>query len=408
MHPSEIELGLERVRAVADRLQLSPGSMKTVVVAGTNGKGSTVAALQAIALEHGLSVGAYTSPHILEFNERVQLDGEPVSDASLCQAFSAVEQARGDVQLTYFEFTTLAALVCFDAFQPHWRILEVGLGGRLDAVNIVDADVTLVTNIQLDHEAWLGSDRESIAREKAGVFRAGIPAICAELAPPANLVELAAQAQALWMHQGEHFTLEQGADHWRWNGRDADGAAVEVTGSGVLQLAPDAVAGAIQAALMLAPGLQPELIAAALQGLRLRGRCQFIPTDFGLMVLDVAHNPAAAVRLARVLGNTKTAGKTHVLFAMLADKRADQFATTLASEIDGQWWLPQLQVPRAKAAAELAAQCAGPVHIMPSVDAAIDAAMSTMDRADRLVVTGSFFTVSAVLHALATRGIHLE
>jgi dihydrofolate synthase/folylpolyglutamate synthase len=409
MHPAEIELGLDRVRGVAQSLSLNLGQMKMVVIAGTNGKGSTVAALQAIALKHGLSVGAYTSPHLLDFSERIQLDGRPLSDDVLCRAFAEIEKARGTTRLTFFEFTTLAALVCFNQYQPHICLLEVGLGGRLDAVNIIDADITVITNIQLDHEAWLGLDRQTIAREKAGIFRAGVPAICAEKQPPSNLAQLARDKGAVWMRQGEDFCLQQDGAGWCWRGDDVDGRAVLVCGQGVLKLEPDAVAAAIQASLLFLPLPQLQLVALAVESLCLRGRCQFLSTEHGTIVLDVAHNPAAASRLATVLGQKKSKGKTHAIFAMLSGKRALEFTAALKPHIDGQWWLPRLRTPRAQAARQLATSAS--LHhtvVMENTEAALEQALAAMGEDDRLLVTGSFYTVAEVVEALEKRGINFE
>lgn len=413
LHPEEIELGLERVRSVADRLDLNLKRLKTVVIGGTNGKGSTVASLQAIALKHGLSVGSYTSPHLLAFNERIQLDGQVVCDATLCRAFTAVDQARDGIPLTYFEFTTLAAFYCFDLYQPHLCLLEVGLGGRLDAVNIIDADVTIVTNIELDHEAWLGNDRDSIAREKAGIFRAGVPAICGELSPPDTLRQAAWEKQAHWVQNGVDFSLHQDVKGWCWRGCDVSGKPIELRAEGRLALHQDAVAAAIQAFCLVISDPQPQLIALALGSLVLPGRCQKLVTKHGTIVLDVAHNPAAAGRLATALAETRSEGTTHILFAMLADKRADQFADVLAAQVDGDWWLPQLPVRRAAAAADLADFLVamgrvGNVHLMPSVDDALEQALARMDRRDRLIVTGSFYTVAEAMHSLLQRGIKVE
>jgi dihydrofolate synthase/folylpolyglutamate synthase len=380
-----------------------------VVIAGTNGKGSTVAALQAILLKHGVSVGAYTSPHLLRFNERIQLDGEPVSDAALCQAFARVERARGAIALTYFEFTTLAALLCFDRFAPHICLLEVGLGGRLDAVNIIDADITVVTNIQLDHEAWLGGDRETIAVEKAGIFRAGTPAICAEREPPLNLEQIAVDKHALWMQQGDDFSLQQQDSGWAWRGIDADGNAVEFDSQAKLKLHPDAVSAAIQAAMLLLPQPSFDLVAMALESAQLSGRCQILEARGVTIVLDVAHNPAAASRLANVLEQTKTAGRTHIIFAMLADKRCAQFIDELELLVDGQCWLPQLQTARAQSAQQLADSLDSlQPQVIGSTGDAIEQALATMSKGDRLLVTGSFYTVAEALQALEKRGIKLE
>jgi dihydrofolate synthase/folylpolyglutamate synthase len=413
LHPREIELGLERVRVVAERMRLDIGRMKTVVVGGTNGKGSTVASLQAIASKHGLSVGSYTSPHLLAFNERIRIDAQPVSDHALCRAFCAVEQAREQTPLTYFEFTTLAALYCFDLYQPHLCLLEVGLGGRLDAVNIIDADVTIVTNVQMDHEAWLGHDREAIAREKAGIFRAGVPAICAELSPPEMLHRQAIEKGAQWLQNGEDFSLAGDGEGWHWQGRDASGRPLAVTGNGSLAVHRDAAAAAIQAALFVIPEPQPDLIALALASVALAGRCQQLTTRFGSIVLDVAHNPAAVSRLASMLAEIPGEGKTHLLFAMLADKRADKCARALVPVIDGCWWLPQLQASRALPAAAMAAVLAtvegvGDVRMADDVATALELAFNGMTTKDRLVVTGSFFTVAAAMQWLSQRGTAFE
>ncbi len=413
LHPQDIELGLERVRAVAERMSLDIRRMKTVVVGGTNGKGSTVASLQAIASKHGLSVGSYTSPHLLAFNERIQIDAQPVGDDALCRAFGAVEQAREQTPLTFFEFTTLAALYCFDLYQPHLCLLEVGLGGRLDAVNIVDGDVVIVTNIQMDHEAWLGHDRSAIAREKAGIFRAGVPAICAELSPPEILRQQAIEKGSQWLQNGRDFSFAEDSEGWHWQGCDASGRPLKVIGKGSLAVHRDTVAAAIQAALFVIPEPQPVLIALALASVALAGRCQQLTTRFGFIVLDVAHNPAAASRLANILAETQGEGKTHLLFAMLADKSADQCARALVPVVDGCWWLPQLQASRALPAAAMAGLLAsvegvGDVHLTEDVATALELALTAMTSKDRLVVTGSFYTVAAAMQWLSQRGIGFE
>ena len=216
LHPSEIELGLDRVAQVAGRLGLSLADSQVITVAGTNGKGSTVTLVRDILMAHGFTTATYTSPHLTHFNERICIDGQPQSDAQICHALEKVDSARGQTSLTYFEFTTLAALWIFQQARPHYCLLEVGLGGRLDAVNIIEPDITVVTNIELDHQAWLGQDRNSIAREKAGIFRAGIPAICGQASAPAALRDAAAAVGAIWVQAGEAFKLSVDHDQWRW------------------------------------------------------------------------------------------------------------------------------------------------------------------------------------------------
>ncbi len=409
LHPEEIELGLERVQAVAQRLALDLRAPQLVVVAGTNGKGSTVAALQSILLKHGLSVASYTSPHLQVFNERIVLDGEPVDDDTLCHAFSEVERARNGVALTYFEFTTLAALYCFSQYQPHICLLEVGLGGRLDAVNIVDAELVVVTNIQLDHENWLGTDRDAIAREKAGVFRTGVPVICAEAEPPEGLLDAASEKGVNWLQKGVDFFLQQDSAGWRWRGRDSAGSSHEVCGQGQLALHPDALAAAIQACYLLLEQPRPALVSQALEGLDLGGRCQFLDTRYGSILLDVAHNPAAMKRLAEVLKASPVSGKTHIIFAMLEGKRVAECAAALQLYIDGDWWLPQLRAGRARSCGDVASDIAPcRYRCMTSTDEALECALSALEAGDRLLVAGSFYTVSETMASLARRGISFE
>ena len=410
LHPREIELGLTRVSRVAERMQLDLSASRVVIVGGTNGKGSTVAALQAIGLHHGLSVGSYTSPHLLHFNERIRIDGQALDDATLCQLFEEVERARGDVSLTYFEFSTLAALRVFQHHRPHWCILEVGLGGRLDAVNIVDPDVAVVTNIQLDHQDWLGPDRESIAREKAGIFRAGVPALCAERDPPPGLRAAALAVGARWLQAGADFDLAlDGVGGWRWHGLDQEGAPLAVSGTQPLRLEPSAVAVALQAAALLLDVPAVAVLARAVAEASLTGRCQTVRCGGREVVLDVAHNPAAAQRLAAYLHSRPVAGRTHVVLAIMADKDAPGFGAVLAPVAEGRWWLPQLDVQRARAPRQLQALLPGVDSLLSgSVADAVAAALGQMNDGDRVVVTGSFYTVAAALRFLAKRGLDGE
>lgn len=404
-----MELGLDRVLAVARMLRLDLSASKVVVVGGTNGKGSTVAALQAIALSHGLSVASYTSPHLLRFNERIQIDGKPLDDEAICRAFEEVEKQRGGIRLTYFEFTTLAALVCFQYFRPHWCLLEVGLGGRLDAVNIIDADIALVSNIQLDHQGWLGEDREAIALEKAGIFRASIPAICSEQAPPEALRLAALSIGAQWMQAGETFTMTVSPRGWAWRGVGRKGERVELTGGRLPVLESSAVAGALQASLLLLDTPQAELLVDAVSTVTLPGRCQAIEAGAFKLVLDVAHNPAAGARLCADLRQRGCTGETHLILAMLMDKDGEAFCAALAPAIDGRWWLPQLPVSRAMPPAELAAFVPGRAGLpVADVEEALAQALSMMGDADRLVVAGSFHTVAETIQALGRRGLEFE
>ncbi|MEM9300850.1 MAG: bifunctional folylpolyglutamate synthase/dihydrofolate synthase [Pseudomonadota bacterium] len=263
LHPADIELGLDRVRVVAARLGIERAARRQLVVAGTNGKGSSVAVLEALGRAHGWTTATYTSPHLVHYNERIRFDGEPVDDASLCAAFERVDAARGEVPLTYFEFGTLAALDLIRRAAVDLAVLEIGLGGRLDAVNIIDGDGALVTAIGLDHMEYLGPDRAAIGREKAGVFRAGQPAVCADVDAPATIAAVATEVGAAYRERGQDFDVGYGADGWVLNlGSVAlDGLPWPVAGA---QHAVDNAAGAL--ALMDALGWLPgrEAIDAAI------------------------------------------------------------------------------------------------------------------------------------------------
>lgn len=395
---------------VAARLQLDLSASRLIVVGGTNGKGSTVAALQAIGRAHGLSVGSYTSPHLLRFNERIRIDDRTLDDETLCRLFEEVEQARGDITLTYFEFSTLAALRVFQHYRPHWCVLEVGLGGRLDAVNIVDADVAVVTNIQLDHQDWLGHDREAIALEKAGIFRAGVPALCGEPEPPRSLRAAAQALGARWLQAGADFELTATAEgSWRWRGVDRRGAHLALSGAAALQLERAAVAVALQAAALLLESPVAPVLAQAVVRARLTGRCQTVHCQGREVILDVAHNPAAAARLAEFLRSQPVDGRTHVICAIMADKDAIGFGAALAPVANGCWWLPRLDVPRARPPRQLQALLAGVDSVVSdSLEEALGAALAQLREGDRIVVTGSFYTVAAAMQSLAMRGVNVE
>ncbi|MDR2213105.1 MAG: bifunctional tetrahydrofolate synthase/dihydrofolate synthase, partial [Pseudomonadales bacterium] len=257
LHPSTIDLGLERVRQVYERLALDLRHSRIVIVGGTNGKGSTVTMLASVLRAAGYRVGTYTSPHLLRYNERVAIDGEPVSDADLCRAFAAVEALRGEVSLTYFEYGTLAALALFAERRPDYLLLEVGLGGRLDAVNIVEPELSILTNVALDHLDWLGDTREAIGREKAGIFRPGKYALYGELDPPQSVLSEAARIGALLLRQGEDFSWEDNGDTWTWRGRDARGAELTLSALPRNGFPLDNAATVVQALQLLVPHPNP-------------------------------------------------------------------------------------------------------------------------------------------------------
>lgn len=405
-HPTAIELGLDRVAAVRARLGLDPG-FPIITVGGTNGKGSTCAFLEAMLQAAGFRTGCYTSPHLLTYNERVRISGRSVDDASLIRAFEAVEAARGDVSLTYFEFGTLAAVWLFVEAGVEAAVLEVGLGGRLDAVNVFDADVAIVTTVDLDHMEYLGPDRESIGREKAGIFRAGRPAVCADHAPPASLLAHAEGIGARLRRIDHDFGADVHAGQWRFWRRDGErrlsrDALPLPTLVGAYQL--DNAAAAIEALACLAERL-PVTQADIRRGLmeaRLPGRFQVLAGK-PQRILDVAHNPHAARALSANLARMPQAARTLGVLAMLADKDLEGVIAAMAPHVD-RWFVADLPPPRGATADRLAqvlatvapekrAQCfATPAE-------AYHAACVAAGQDDRILIFGSFYTVAAVLAA---------
>ncbi len=396
-HPRQIELGLERIAAVAQRLALPRPAPLVITVAGTNGKGSCVACLEAMLRAAGQRVGCYTSPHLLHYNERVCIDGEPVSDADLCRAFEAVFAALGDTSLTYFEFGTLAALWLLAQQPLDVAVLEVGLGGRLDAVNLIDADVAVVTAIDLDHQDWLGDDRESIGREKAGIFRSGRPAICVDPQPPRSVIEAANTLGARWLAAGVAFEFESDGVVWHWRGSAFDGAPFYRD----LPLPPlplPSAAAALTALHATGRPLPEAAIRAGLASVQLPGRFQRLRRNGVEIILDVAHNPHAARYLAARLAALPKA-ETVALFAVMADKDLDGMIEPLRGCF-GQWLAGGLpDNPRALPAEKLAQRLAtqGVEARSGAVDALLEQALTSLAPGSRLVVFGSFFTVAAAL-----------
>lgn len=406
LHPVAIELGLDRVRRVAVALNLAP-VFPVLIVGGTNGKGSTCAFLEAILSAAGYRTGLYTSPHLLRYNERVRVDGIDASDAALVAAFEAVEIARGDTSLTYFEFGTLAAMAQFMVAGVDVAILEVGLGGRLDAVNLWDADVALVTSIDLDHQDYLGDTREAIGFEKAGIYRPGRPAICADPAPPASLVGHAKTIGADFLRVGVDFLLERGTSDWTWHGRQSTWRGLPLPAlSGAYQLRNAAAALAALETLAVRLPVSEAAIRAGLVNARIRGRFQRISTEPEL-ILDVAHNPEAARALAATLAEQPVRGRTLGVVGMLADKDAAGVFEALAGRIDG-WWTCTPDSPRARDAASLAEAIraclpGAAVAVETTPVAALAAARSAALEGDRILAFGSFHTVAAVLDHAATQ-----
>ena len=401
-HPAAIALGLDRVREVASRMGLAKPPV-AITVGGTNGKGSTCAFLETILVGAGYRVGLYTSPHLLRYNERVRLSGEEASDAVLVEAFERVEAARGATPLTYFEFATLAALHVFAAAEVEAAILEVGLGGRLDAVNIVDADVACVVSVDLDHQSYLGPDRESIGFEKAGIFRAGHPAIFGDNEPPRRLVEHAQAIGADLMLLGRDFRYEAHERQWDFIGRKGARRAMPMPAlRGRWQLKNASVA---LAALDEVGEALPVSLGEVKRGLalvRLPGRLQALPGRPSV-VLDVAHNPHAARALAEGLGEMGYYENTLAVFAMLADKDIGGVVDAMRGRVD-RWFVSAADVERAAPGAEVAKILAsrGLGHLtrtFATIPAALAAARREAGPNDRIVVFGSFHTVAEALRS---------
>jgi dihydrofolate synthase/folylpolyglutamate synthase len=407
LHPKTIELGLDRVRTVKQRLGLDPG-FPIVTVGGTNGKGSTCALLEAILSAAGYRVGCYTSPHLLAYNERVRIGREPATDEALCRAFEVVEAARGEVSLTYFEFGTLAAMWLFQEGGLEAAVLEVGLGGRLDAVNVFDADVAVVTGVDIDHTEYLGSTREAIGREKAGIYRSNRPAICADADPPQTLVDHARGIDADLRLLGRDFGYEDQGLQWRyWSGksgaqrqRDALPYPALV---GAYQLGNAAAALAALDALAERLPVNQADIRRGLHEVALPGRFQVLPGR-PTRILDVAHNPQAARALAANLARQPGAGRTLAVLAMLRDKDMAAVVQAVKAHVD-QWYLATLPPPRGASAQSLhealvAAGTTGAARLFDDVAAAYRAACLAAAQNDRILIFGSFYTVAAVLAEL--------
>ena len=406
LHPSAIELGLDRVRRVRDALGLNP-AFPLIIVGGTNGKGSTCAYLEAILGAAGYKTGLYTSPHLLRYNERVRIAGIEASDADLVVALERIDAARGDTSLTYFEFGTLGAMLQFVDAGVDVAVLEVGLGGRLDAVNVFDADAAIVTSVDLDHMDYLGDTREKIGFEKAGIYRAGRPALCADPVPPASLLEHARHIGADLRCVGREFSAQRDDGQWTYRGPDMTWPGLPLPAmAGAFQLRN---AAAALAALEVLCGRLPVDGQAIRQGLataRAAGRFQRIARAPDV-ILDVAHNPEAARALAATLRAQPVAGRTLAVVGMLADKDADGVFAALAGEIDA-WWACTPDSPRAQDAAALAARLRphaehAPIHVQPDASTALAEAQRAAREGDRILVFGSFYTVAAVLDHAATQ-----
>ncbi len=406
LHPTAIDMGLDRVRAVAARMAMTRPAPLVVTVTGTNGKGSTCAFIASLLNAQGLKIGSYSSPHLLRYNERVLLSGREASDAELCEAFAVVEAARGEISLTYFEMGTLAAFWLFERAGLDAVVLEVGLGGRLDAVNIVDADLAVITNIGLDHADWLGNSRESVAYEKAGILREGKPALCGDLDPPQPLLDHANSLSAPLLLRGRDFDLAMGARDWHWRGVDAAGAPLELHGLPMLTLPMENAALALQAYAMLGLPWDPARLARALLQTRVVGRLDSRQVVWNgrriALLLDVGHNPHAAAFLAQRLEQRPVAGTRLAVFGLLADKDLAGVLDALVPSIS-DWAVAPLPTPRTQSATQLAAallERGASVSEYATIEQALEAQCARAESVDEILVFGSFYCVAAALEWL--------
>ncbi len=401
-HPQPIAMGLERVREVAARMGLGAPAARSIVVGGTNGKGSTVAFIEALARAAGWKVGAYTSPHLLAYNERVRIDGSDVDDATLVAGFNTVEDARGDTALTYFEYGTLCALWIFQQAGLDLAVLEVGLGGRLDAVNIVDADVAVITTVDIDHADWLGDDREAIGTEKAGIIRGWKPVILGEIDPPSSVLRRAYVLGANAIRFGSDFFAEAlDAERWRW--RDV-AFRIELPQPALwAPIQRNNAATAIAALRALDKPVPRAAWAQGVAAVQVAGRLQRFERNGVEVLVDVGHNPQAAAALAAALQARPAAGRTLAVYAALADKDAAGVVAALQARID-RWHLAGLGGARAQSAEQLrerlAGTAAGNAALSATVAQALAGALEQARRGDRVLVFGSFHTVAEALPLL--------
>lgn len=396
IHPTEIDLGLDRVLVVLRRLFRNKPVARVITVAGTNGKGSTVGTLEALLQASGRRTGAYTSPHLQNYNERIRINGKDIDDATLISAFEKVEAVRGSVTLTYFEFGTLAAFVALSESGVQDWILEVGLGGRLDAVNVIDADLAIITSVDIDHVAFLGDNREVIGFEKAGILRPGIPAVVADMDPPRSVLQQAVAQRVALVRAGQDYTIHEAV---------ADSGEASATlhvqeltirlPAGPLPV--QSVAAAVMAMRTLEPGMEVSVIETALARVTVPGRFERLEREPDLYV-DVGHNPHAAnwlcARLKALKGDSR---KVHAVYAALGDKDVEGVARAMAPVVDS-WYLAGLDVPRGLGSEALKAKlepCAlMQVSTHDSVANAIAEAKSHAGKNNVVIVFGSFFTVA--------------
>jgi dihydrofolate synthase / folylpolyglutamate synthase len=419
LHPQTIDMGLERLQRVLERLRWRQPAIPVITIAGTNGKGSVAAYSSAFLTAAGLKVGTFTSPHLRDYRERIRVAGEPVSSAALIEAFERIEAAcrgsdaahdsSGPISLTFFEWNALAALLVFEAARLDAWVLEVGMGGRLDAVNVVDPTVAVVVSIGLDHQEYLGSTLEAIALEKAGIMRRGSPAVLGSREMPPALAARARALGAPLKRLGFEYDFTRQADLWRYRGPRWDLPDLPAPALlGETQFGN--AAAAIAAVEALGPPIEvsAQAIASGLRAVKLRARFQVIDTSGPRWILDVAHNPDAAGVLARNLEMLPARGRTLAVCGILADKDASGVAAALRERID-EWWLASTEGARGTSGAELAARMKphidAPVHIVSDIAAGCGQALAAASVADRIVVFGSFHTVAPAMDWLEAHAL---
>ena len=402
LHPKTIALGLERVADVKQRLHLDP-TFPIIVVGGTNGKGSVCAMLEAMLHAAGYRVGCYTSPHLLDYNERVRIAKRPASDEELCISFEQIEQVRGDIALTYFEFGTLAAMQCFISHEVEVAILEVGLGGRLDAVNVFDSDCAVVTSIAIDHTDYLGDTREKIAFEKAGIFRAGKVAVFGDTDMPDAIAMQAQKIGAQLWCLGKQFSFKAGELQWDYQGIDCKRSSLPFPAlRGAFQLNNASTVLAVLEAVKERLPVDMGSVRRGLMEVELPGRFQVVPGK-PMLILDVAHNPHAARSLAKTLSSMPASPKTYAVCAMLKDKDMAGVVRELIWQVD-VWLVAGIAAPRGATAGELAEVVQqelmdGHMLTFASVSEALHHACKEADENDRIVAFGSFYTVAEAMRA---------
>ena len=404
LHFTAIELGLERCRRVANNMGLLNPSYNVISVAGTNGKGSSIIMLDRILRNAGYKIGRYTSPHLLRYNERICINGNEATDTELCESFDRIDRARGNISLTYFEFGTLAALDLFRQHSVQLAILEVGLGGRLDAVNILDADISLITSIDIDHQEWLGNNRESIGREKAGIFRNLAPAICSEPNPPQSLLDCSEALGTPISILGSDYQFNLINDTWSWSTKDTRIERLPrpmkycdfqiQNASGVLMLL---------AKIQDEYPVSTENIKQGLSSFRLEGRFQIIPGAIP-KILDVAHNRESIKALVNNLKMIPCYGKTHIILGMLKDKDHQRVIKELI-EITDTWHFVSISQDRGIEAKILTSELKAlgrleNISEYSNVEEALDKIHKLSMPDDRIIITGSFYTVGAAIRYL--------